>query len=151
VETNKLRERYSYLSDHPKSKLLFVSLKPNPRIRYTLKVKGKAMNGELNLGEFMDVKGWKAVGNRLSDSLLQAVKEVEGVQPEPAAAPTAPQTDLFGQPEPPARPAKKEAAVSGVKLPAEAKKPAVAKPAVKSPPKENGKKTFKPGDTIEFD
>ncbi|MEO6759774.1 MAG: DNA gyrase subunit A, partial [Saprospiraceae bacterium] len=77
VETNKLKERYSFLTDHPKSKILFASVKANPRIKYTLKVKGKAMGGELSLGDFMEVKGWKAVGNRLSDQALSGVKEIE--------------------------------------------------------------------------
>lgn len=136
IETNKLRERYSYLTDHPKSKLLFVSLKPNPRIRYTLKVKGNAMNGELSLGDFMDVKGWKAVGNKLSDQGLSAVKELEEVVSAPATKekeePSAKvQVDLFGQPDTPA-----------------VEKP--KKEAGSPKPSQNGTK-FKAGDTIEFD
>ena len=77
IETGKLRERYSFLTDHPKSKILFSSLKENPRIKYTVKIKGKPMTGEVSLGDFMDLKGWKAVGNRLSDQLLGGIKEVE--------------------------------------------------------------------------
>jgi topoisomerase-4 subunit A len=77
VETGKLRERYSFLTDHPKSKILFSSLKENPRIKYTVKIKGKPMTGEVSIGDFMDLKGWKAVGNRLSDQLLGGIKEVE--------------------------------------------------------------------------
>ncbi|MCC7246494.1 MAG: DNA gyrase/topoisomerase IV subunit A [Saprospiraceae bacterium] len=126
IETNKLKERYSFLTDHPKSKLLFASLKPNPRIKYTLKIKGKAMTGEVSLGEFMETKGWKAVGNRLSDQILSAVKEIEPGESkllhksETPAAAAVQQTSLFEQPEPPAE-------VS-----------------------ENSKKTYKAGDTIEF-
>jgi len=72
-------------------------LADNPRIQYTIKIKGKAMRGELSLGEFMDVKGWKAMGNRLSDQLLSAVKEVPAGEqpPEPTTDPQ--QGDLFGQ------------------------------------------------------
>jgi topoisomerase-4 subunit A len=77
VETNKLKERFSFLTDHPKSKILFASVKENPRIKYTLKIKGKAMTGEVSIGDFMDLKGWKAVGNRLSDQMLGAVKEID--------------------------------------------------------------------------
>lgn len=77
IETNKIGERYSYLSDHKNSKLLFVSVKLNPRIEYSVKVKGKKLDGEVSLGEFMDVKGWKAAGNRLSDQKLLDVKELE--------------------------------------------------------------------------
>ncbi len=77
IETNKLGEKFSYLSDHKNSKLLFASVKENPRIEYSVKVKGKKLDGEVSLGEFMDVKGWKAAGNRLSDQKLLGVKELE--------------------------------------------------------------------------
>jgi topoisomerase-4 subunit A len=128
IETNKLKERYSYLTDHPKSKLLFASVKENPRIKYTLKIKGKAMNGEVALGEFMEPKGWKAVGNRLSNQMLGGIKEIEqgetkvAASPKPEAAAPAPQakqTSLFGE----------EATEDD------------------SP----DKKTYRAGDTIEFD
>jgi topoisomerase IV subunit A len=113
VETNKLKERYSFLTDHPKSKALFISVADNPRIKYTIKVKGKPMSGEITLGDFMDVKGWKAVGNKLSDQPLSAVKEVTSPPPVPAVpnAPTkasepAQQGSLFGDETAPATPAK---------------------------------------------
>ncbi len=131
VETSKIKERYSFLTDHPKSKILFASVKPNPRIKYSLKVQGKVMGGEVSLGDFMDVKGWKAVGNRLSDQVLTGVKEIELSESKllpkaEAPAPVIAQTDLFGEPDvPPVAPAER--------------KPAAAR------------KTFKPGDTIEFD
>jgi topoisomerase IV subunit A len=127
VETNKLKERYSFLTDHPKSKALFTSVAENPRIKYTIKVKGKPMTGEITLGDFMEPKGWKAVGNKLSDQPLSAVKEVTA-PPVVPAAPTAPakasepaqQGSLFGDETAPTAAAKA-----------------------------NGK--FKAGDTIEFD
>ncbi len=106
IETTKIKERYSFLTDHPKSKLLYGSVAENPRIKYTMKIKGKPMTGEISLGDFMDVKGWKAVGNKLSDQLLTAVKEVAApaaAKPEPVVAPAAPaapevhQVNLFGE------------------------------------------------------
>ncbi|MBU6342904.1 MAG: DNA gyrase/topoisomerase IV subunit A [Bacteroidetes bacterium] len=124
IETNKLRDKYSYLTDHPKSKLLFVSVQDNPRIKYSLKVKGKALTGEISLGDFMEPKGWKAVGNRLSDQLLTGVKEID--PSESKLGPTTPpamQVDLFGGQEEDTNP---------------------------EPPENTEKKTFKPGDTIEF-
>jgi len=126
IETTKTKERYSFLTDHAKSKILFASVKENPRIRYTLKIKGKTMTGEVSLGEFMEPKGWKAVGNRLGDQMLSAVKEIEPTESklapkkEEAPAPAAPpQVNLFGEPEMPKT-------------------------------KETGSK-YKAGDTIEFD
>lgn len=77
IETSKVGEKFSFISDHKNSKLLFASVKENPRIQYSVKVKGKKLEGEVSLGEFMDVKGWKALGNRLSDQKLLGVKELE--------------------------------------------------------------------------
>ena len=77
IETTKLNESFSYVSEHKQSKLLFVSIKENPRIQYSMKVNGKKLQGELNLAEFVDVKGWKAMGNRVSDQLLTAVSEID--------------------------------------------------------------------------
>ncbi len=139
IETHKLKERYSFLTDHAKSKILFVSVKENPRIKYTLKINGKPMTGEVAISDFMEVKGWKAVGNRLSDQLLGGIKEIEVSESrilpktEEAPPPAAPaqQISLFGEPE--------EAAAPVVKAP--------DVPAPESP----DKKTYRTGDTIEFD
>ncbi|MCC7504418.1 MAG: DNA gyrase/topoisomerase IV subunit A, partial [Saprospiraceae bacterium] len=145
IETNKLREKYSYLTEHPKSKLLFASIKPNPRIKYSIKVKGKSMPGEISLGNFMDVKGWKAVGNRLSDSLLSSVKEVEAGEAA-AVLPHEPlQTNLFGEPEPAAVEPAAKVKEQGVKNKGPEAKGKEQKPA------QEPKKTYKAGDTIEFD
>jgi topoisomerase-4 subunit A len=77
VETNTLDQKFSFISDHKNSKLLFVSVKDNPRIQYSVKLKGKKLEGEVSLADFIDVKGWKALGNKLSDQKLAGVKELE--------------------------------------------------------------------------
>ncbi len=94
IETTKLGERYSFISDKPKSRILFATAKSDPRIKYNFKLNGKNLSGELNLSEFVEIKGWKAMGNKLSDQLLTSVKEIEAVAPKPAERPV--QTDLFG-------------------------------------------------------
>ena len=77
VETKSTGERFSYLSDHKDSKLLFASVKAAPRIEYSIKIKGKKIQGEVDLADFIDVKGWRAVGNKLSDQKLSSIKEIE--------------------------------------------------------------------------
>ncbi|MFN0037040.1 MAG: DNA gyrase/topoisomerase IV subunit A [Saprospiraceae bacterium] len=155
IETTKLKERYSFLTDHPKSKILFASIKENPRIKYTLKINGKPMTGEVAIADFMDTKGWKAVGNRLSDQLLGGVKEIEmgesKLLPKPEAAspsetPAAKaagivqQASLFGEPEPAQLSESLADEVPG-RLPVV---PALA-------PEQSDKKIYRAGDTIEFD
>lgn len=83
IETNKLNQRYNYLTEHKGSKLLFASVKDEPRVQYTMKVNSKSIRGEINLPEFVGVKGWKSIGNKLSDQRLTGVKEVVVEEPEP--------------------------------------------------------------------
>ncbi|MEY4902339.1 MAG: hypothetical protein RLZZ292_154, partial [Bacteroidota bacterium] len=77
IETTKLGEKISYLTDHKASKLLFVSVKETPRVQYSMKINNKKMQGELSLAEFVEIKGWKAMGNKVSDQLLTNILEIE--------------------------------------------------------------------------
>ncbi|MBP7273747.1 MAG: DNA gyrase/topoisomerase IV subunit A [Saprospiraceae bacterium] len=74
IETNTLGQKYAYISDHKNSKLLFATTLPEPRVQYNVKLKNQKMSGEINLTEFIDIKGWKALGNKLSDQKLTDVK-----------------------------------------------------------------------------
>jgi topoisomerase-4 subunit A len=81
IETTSLGQKFSYLTDHPKSQLLFASLKKNPTIKYSMKINSKKMEGEISVGDFIDIKGWKALGNRLTDQKITGVREVEKAPP----------------------------------------------------------------------
>ena len=76
IETTSLDQRASYITEHRSSRLLFASVAPEPKIAYTMTVKGKKLPGEVSLAEFIDVKGWRALGNKLSDVKLSGVKAV---------------------------------------------------------------------------
>lgn len=76
VETSSLNQRFSFISDHKSSKLLFASIKSNPKIEYNIKINSKKMEGDLDIASFIDVKGWKALGNKFSDQRLTGVKEI---------------------------------------------------------------------------
>ena len=77
IETTSLQQRFSFLSDHPQSKLLFASVKANPVVQYSVQLKNRRLQGTINLAEFIDVKGWKALGNKLSDKKLSQIKEIQ--------------------------------------------------------------------------
>ncbi len=79
VETQTLEQKFSFISDHGKSKLLYATLEPNPRIKYNMKVGSQKMDGEMDLKDFIGLKGWKALGNKLSDQRLT------GINPVPSA------------------------------------------------------------------
>lgn len=78
IETNKLNQKYSFLpNDFVSTKLLLGSLHPNPVVEYKMRAgRSKSVEGELKLIDFIDVKGWKSLGNKLSDSKLISVKAI---------------------------------------------------------------------------
>ena len=77
IETNSLNTKYVYISEHKDSKLLFASLDENPVIEYEYKVKKQAETYELSIADFIDVKGWKALGNKLEDKKISKVRQIE--------------------------------------------------------------------------
>lgn len=76
IETSTLKQKFVFISEHSRSKLLFATMDEEPRIQYIMKVGSKKMEGEINLKEFIDVKGWKALGNKLSDQRLTGIKKI---------------------------------------------------------------------------
>ena len=87
IETTTINKRFNFISDHKQSSLKIVSTASQPQVSVTL-VKGSIEEVmEYDLDMLIDVKGWKAIGNKLSTypvkgiSLLQSEKVTEG---EPA-------------------------------------------------------------------
>ncbi len=76
IETTSLDNMQSFITEARGSKLLFASLAPKPVVTYNMTIKGKKMGGEVDLAEFIDVKGWKSLGNKLSDLKLSNVKMI---------------------------------------------------------------------------
>ena len=66
------------MTEHRDSKLAFVSTAPKPFIVMDY-LKGRA-NEEcsdlIDLADFIAVKGWKALGNRLTQFRVQAIKPI---------------------------------------------------------------------------
>lgn len=77
IETTTQDQRFSVITDHSKSKCYFISTLPHPRIQYTFKADGQRQTEELDLSEFIDVKGWKALGNKLGNFKLLKVDPVK--------------------------------------------------------------------------
>ncbi len=83
IETTSFDQRFSFLTDHKDTKLLYASIDARPRIEYSVKFKSKKMQGEIKVDEFVGVKGWKAIGNKLSDRKLSNIKELESEKLQP--------------------------------------------------------------------
>ena len=82
IETTQADQRFSYLTDHQESQLLFLSLEPAPKIRYQVHTGNKKVAGEVALTDIVDIKGWKAVGNRLSDKKISDIEAIEPTEIE---------------------------------------------------------------------
>ena len=86
---------YSFINDSPGSKLGLITTELEPEILFAVKTKGGGKDEyTLRLDEFIDVKGWKAQGNKLTSDtlvgkikLIQPDKEEEAELPEPPKAP----------------------------------------------------------------
>ena len=76
IETTKNNTRFNFLTEHKSSKLMFASIKKKPVIQYDEKIKKEKVTYELDLANFVDVKGWKSIGNKLSDKRITGVKEM---------------------------------------------------------------------------
>lgn len=76
IETSSPGQSFQFISDHRNSKLYFATVHPDPEIEYGYRVKREAESRIVQLAEFIDVKGWKSLGNKLHDGKLTTVKEL---------------------------------------------------------------------------
>lgn len=79
VETNSTDKEFNFISEGIGSRLEFVATSDNPEVEVEV-VKGKGKEKEIevvNLEDVIDVKGWKAMGNRLSQHKVTKVRLVE--------------------------------------------------------------------------
>ncbi|MGD9489489.1 MAG: DNA gyrase/topoisomerase IV subunit A [Calditrichaceae bacterium] len=84
IETLTQDKLFKYITDHKDSKLVIVTTHSNPsaEMRY---LKGRAkeeMAENISLNEIVDVKGWKARGNRISNYRVIGVDLIEKDEPE---------------------------------------------------------------------
>jgi len=77
IETASTDQRFAYLTEHRKTQLLYASTQEKPRVKYKMRVKNKSVEGEMAIADFIDVKGWKAIGNKLTEYKVTSVKELE--------------------------------------------------------------------------
>ncbi|MEM7511125.1 MAG: DNA gyrase/topoisomerase IV subunit A [Bacteroidota bacterium] len=77
VETTTIGRPFSYISEASGSKLVLVSDQPNVYVEFKAGNKAKKDVVKANLSEVIDVKGWKAVGNRLDRRKVTGIKRIK--------------------------------------------------------------------------
>jgi topoisomerase IV subunit A len=79
IETNTLDKEFGFISEGIGSRLEYASTAESPEIEVDI-LKGKDKGKEtetINLEDLVDVKGWKALGNRLSQYKVTKVRAIE--------------------------------------------------------------------------
>ena len=82
IETNKTNEKFKFISDSPGSKLFFATSSGKPKVEYKFKAGGVRQEKLLDLEEFIEVKGWKALGNKLGEFKVLSTKLISSQKPE---------------------------------------------------------------------
>jgi len=77
IETNSLDQRFAFLTDHKDTRLFYATAEDDPTLQYTYRANKKKHVELLKPADFIDLKGWKALGNKLTEAKLLSVKEVE--------------------------------------------------------------------------
>ena len=70
IETTTFGRQFNFISDERTSKLILVSSVENPILEYSYRTKrGEKRTRKHNLVQFVEIKGWKALGNKLGNYL----------------------------------------------------------------------------------
>lgn len=151
IETSTYDQKFIFIPESGGSKLYFASMQKSPLIRYSYTIGKTKEEKEVSLTEFIDVKGWKALGNKLIDAkLLKVEKLVSDVQEEDSIEDTLSEKNeekIIDNDTSLSNPSPK--IVPDLKLPSENDKPSNKKDVPSEHDKD--KPGYKPGDTIEFD
>jgi len=76
IETSATGQQFNFITENRLSKLYLATVHPNPEVEIAYKVKRETQKKIIQLADFIDVKGWKSLGNRLHDGKLTAAKEL---------------------------------------------------------------------------
>lgn len=73
LETSTTNKKFNFVSDHKQSYLKLVSTEKEPQARVVLQKGKETVEAEFDLDMLIDVKGWKSVGNRVSNHVIKEI------------------------------------------------------------------------------
>ncbi len=148
IETSTYDQKFVFISESAGSKLYFASMEKTPLIKYSYNVGKTKEEKEVALTEFIDVKGWKALGNKLIDAkLLKVEKLVSEQQDEEIVTNLEIESEESNITDSDTAIPSAPKIIPDLKLPSESNNTKEEK----SGDNERDKPGYKPGDTIEFD
>jgi topoisomerase-4 subunit A len=146
IETSTMDQKFVFIPETSGTKLYFASMQKSPVVVYHYNVGKTKEQKPVSLAEFIDVKGWKALGNKLIDAKLIKVEKTSD-KSDNEVSEEAPLTDSVI-----------EDATEIISAPkAETKPDPLPETPVtpiekkKKSDDDKGKSGYKPGDTIEFE
>lgn len=79
IETTTVDKKFLFISDEKGSKLTFASLDNYPRIELSHKKDKNAIiiKEEINIDEISEIRGWKAMGTKLTSNIVQSIRPLE--------------------------------------------------------------------------
>ena len=76
IETNKMDEKFLFISEHKDSKLYLASFDTNPVVKFSYKQNNILTEKEIDLSEIVGIKGWKALGNKLGEFKISTIDQI---------------------------------------------------------------------------
>lgn len=156
IETNTTGQRFKFITEHKDSKLYWASTQEAPSVAFSYMSQRQKITETLEPAEFIEVKGWKAIGNKLVDKKLISIAEPsadgktqqkDATGKDDTSSGKAIQADLFTSP---AKSAGKKVQSKQKQGKAKASGKPSSKTGKKSPPATDDGFLLA-GDTIEFD
>ncbi|MEZ5004611.1 MAG: DNA gyrase/topoisomerase IV subunit A [Chitinophagales bacterium] len=78
IETSTSDTKFLFIGEESKDKLVFVTTAANPTVAYTLYgAKKEDAATEIDLSDVIDVKGWKSMGNKLTEGTIRTIQLIE--------------------------------------------------------------------------
>ncbi|MFN4082076.1 MAG: DNA gyrase/topoisomerase IV subunit A [Bacteroidia bacterium] len=74
VETNTLNKKFYCIPEEKGNYILLATTQKTPVVVVTIGKGKNAKTEQINLAEFIDVKGWKAIGNKFAENDLQQIE-----------------------------------------------------------------------------
>jgi len=75
IETTTTNQRFQFLTEHKQTKLFYASIAKEDIVKYSIRTKEGKIEKTVDLEAFIDVKGWKSIGNKLEEVKITVEKE----------------------------------------------------------------------------
>ena len=75
IETTTTGKKFLFINERPSSKLILASTHENPEVEIkSVNAKGEKKTENILLADFIEVKGWKALGNKITYDNFKSAK-----------------------------------------------------------------------------